>query len=161
LQEDIESRTVNLAISTTKLSARTVISAVQLYLKHRKEVSAQKAAEVPSGRQTVQELLGQNKGVTNIDIAQTDLRGFERVARRYGIDYAIRRDATVNPPKYLVFFKAQDTDAMTAAFNEYSHRALQRSNRPSVLHQLRDIAARIATLPGRVINRDRQREQSR
>ena len=161
MQEEVENRTVNLAISTTKLTMRTVISAVQLYLKHRKEVNAEKAAEIPSGRQTVQELLGQNKGVTNIDIARTDLRGFEQIARRYGIDYAIRRDNTVNPPKYLVFFKAQDADAMTAAFNEYSHRALERAHRPSVLRQLRNIAARVAELPGKVVNRDKKRELDR
>jgi len=164
MQEDIEGRTVNLAVSTTKLTARTVVSAVQMYLRHRKEVQAGKAKktpERPTGKQTVKELIGQNQGVTNIDIAKTDLRGFEAVARKYGIDYAIRKDSSVKPPKYLIFFKARDADAMTAAFNEYSQRALQRSNRPSVLRQLREIAVRIAELPARVISRDRQRVQSR
>lgn len=161
MQEDIESRTVNLAISTTKLTARTVISAAQMYLKHRKEVKTQKAQEKPTGKQTVKELIGQGDGVTNIDISKTDLKGFESVARKYGIDYAIRKDASVHPPKYLVFFKAKDTDAMTAAFNEYSARVMQRSQRPSVLRALRDIAVRVASLPARVINRSRQRTQGR
>lgn len=161
MQEEIESRTVNLAISTTKLTARTVISAAQMYLKHRKEVKTQKAQEKPTGKQTVKELIGQGDGVTNIDISKTDLKGFESVARKYGIDYAIRKDASVHPPKYLVFFKAKDTDAMTAAFNEYSARVMQRSQRPSVLRALRDIAVRVASLPARVINRSRQRTQGR
>ncbi len=161
MQEDIESRTVNLAISTTKLTARTVISAAQMYLKHRKEVKTQKAQEKPTGKQTVKELIGQGDGVTNIDISKTDLKGFESVARKYGIDYAIRKDASVHPPKYLVFFKAKDTDAMTAAFNEYSARVMQRSQRPSVLKVLRNIAVRVAELPARVINRSRQRTQGR
>ena len=164
MQEEIEGRTVNLAITTTKLTARTILSAVQMYLRHRKEVKAeknQKSGEKPTGKQTVKELIGQNQGVTNIDIAQTDLRGFEKIARKYGIDYAIRKDSSVHPPKYLVFFKARDADAMTAAFNEYSQRVLQRSDRPSVLSQLRELAARIAELPARVINRERQRTPSR
>ena len=50
---------------------------------------------------------------------------------------------------------------MTAAFNEYSQIALRREERPSVLEQLRKIKAAILALPGRVINRDRQREQTR
>ena len=103
---------MNLAISTTKLTARTVISAAQMYLKHRKEVKTQKAQEKPTGKQTVKELIGQGDGVTNIDISKTDLKGFESVARKYGIDYAIRKDGSVHPPKYLVFFKAKDTDAL-------------------------------------------------
>ena len=164
MQEEVESRTVNLAISTSKLTARTIVSAVRGYLNHRKTVSARKAQTAekePSGKQTVKELLGQGQGVTNIDIAKTDLRGFESVARKYGIDYAIRKDASVQPPKYLVFFKAKDADALTAAFNEYSAKALKKSERPSVLKQLRQIAAKIAELPGRVVNRDKKRELDR
>ena len=34
MQEEVESRTVNLAISTSKLSARTIVSAVKAYLNH-------------------------------------------------------------------------------------------------------------------------------
>ena len=106
MQEEVESRTVNLAISTSKLSAHTIVSAVKAYLNHRKNVKAKKEheAEIPTqGKQSVKELIGQGQGVTNIDIAQTDLKGFEKVARKYGIDYAIRKDSSVDPPHYLVF----------------------------------------------------------
>ena len=146
MQEEVESRTVNLAVTTTKLAARTVIAAGLMYLRH---------------KQSVKDLIGQNQGVSSIDIAKTDLRGFEGVARKYGVDYAIRKDRSVIPPKYLVFFKARDADALTAAFNEYSAKIMNRSRKPSVLKQLRSIAAKIAELPGRVVNRDKQREQSR
>ena len=81
MQEEVESRTVNLAVSTTKLSARTIVSAVRAYLNHRKNVAVKKehnAEKTPEGKQTVKELIGQGQGVTNIDIAKTDLRGFER-----------------------------------------------------------------------------------
>ena len=161
MQEEVESRTVNLAVTTTKLAARTVIAAGLMYLRHREKVKGQKASEIPSGKQSVKELIGQNQGVSSIDIAKTDLRGFEGVARKYGVDYAIRKDRSVIPPKYLVFFKARDADALTAAFNEYSAKVMNRSRKPSVLKQLRSIAAKIAELPGRVVNRDKQREQSR
>ena len=84
MQEEVESRTVNLAISTSKLSARTIVSAVRAYLNHRKNVKAKKEheAEIPTqGKQSVKELIGQGQGVTNIDISKTDLKGFEKVAR--------------------------------------------------------------------------------
>ena len=161
MQEEVESRTVNLAVTTTKLAARTVITAGLMYLRHREKVKGLKASEIPSGKQSVRDLVGQNQGVSSIDIAKTDLRGFEGVARKYGVDYAIRKDRSVVPPKYLVFFKARDADALTAAFNEYSAKVMNRSRKPSVLKQLRSIAAKIAELPGRVVNRDKQREQSR
>ena len=135
MQEEVESRTVNLAISTSKLSARTIVSAVKAYLNHRKNVKVKKEheAEIPTqGKQTVKELIGQGQGVTNIDIAKTDLRGFEKVARKYGIDYAIRKDSSVEPPHYLVFFKARDAEVMDAAFNEYSSKVNAHAKRPSI-----------------------------
>ncbi len=116
---------------------------------------------LPEGKQTVKELIGQGQGVTNIDIAKTDLKGFEKVARKYGIDYAIRKDSSADPPHYLVFFKAKDADAMTAAFNEYSQKALKRDDRPSVLEQLRKLKELVASLPGKVINREKKRELDR
>ena len=161
MQEEVESRTVNLAVTTTRLTARTVIAAGLMYLRHREKAKEHKDSEVPTGKQSVKELIGQNQGVSSIDIAKTDLRGFEGVARKYGVDYAIRKDRSVIPPKYLVFFKARDADALTAAFNEYSAKTLRRADRPSVLKQLRSIAAKIAELPGKVVDRSKQREQSR
>ena len=161
MQEEVENRTVNLAVTTTKLTARTLVSAALAYLRHREKVKGQKASEIPSGKQSVKELIGQNQGVSNIDIAKTDLRGFKGIARKYGVDYAVRKDKSVDPPKYLVFFKARDADAMTAAFNEYSAKVMNRSRKPSVLKELKSIAAKLAELPGRVVNRDKQREQSR
>ena len=88
MQEEVENRTVNLAVTTTKLTARNVLAACMKYLRHRGQVKEKKAAEkaakakenaIPHGKQTVKELIGQNQGVSNMDIAKTDLRGFEKV----------------------------------------------------------------------------------
>ena len=161
MQEEVENRSVNLAISTSRLTARTVVSAVQMYLRHRREAAMARTDTKLSGKQTVKELIGQGQGISNIDIAKTDLKGFERVARKYGIDYAIRKDASAQPQKYLVFFKAKDADDMTAAFNEYSQKALRKEERPSILEQIKKYKALMVALPGRVINREKQREKSR
>ena len=50
---------------------------------------------------------------------------------------------------------------MTAAFNEYSAKTLAHSKKPSVLKQLRSLAAKVAELPGKVVNRDKKRELDR
>ena len=112
MQEEVENRTVNLAISTTKLTARSIVRLGLkgiAYIKRKSQEAALKN-EKPTGKQTIQELIGQNQGVTNIDISKTDLKGFEKYARKYGVDYAITKDKSVLPPKYLVFFKARDGD---------------------------------------------------
>ncbi|RGM78854.1 PcfB family protein [Butyricicoccus sp. AF22-28AC] len=163
MQEEIENRTVNLAISTTKLTARGIIRLAAKGLAYIKRKSREAALknEKPDGRQTIQQLIGQNQGVTNIDISQTDLKGFEKYARQYGVDYAITKDKSVFPPKYLVFFKARDADAMTAAFNAYSAEVLAKSKRPSALNRLHELIDAVKSIPTKVTSRDKQREQAR
>ena len=163
MQEEIENRTVNLAISTTKLTARGIIRLAAkglAYIKRKSHEAALKNKK-PDGRQTIQQLIGQNQGVTNIDISQTDLKGFEKYARQYGVDYAITKDKSVFPPKYLVFFKARDADAMTAAFNAYSAEVLAKSKRPSALNRLHELIDAVKSIPTKVTSRDKQREQAR
>ena len=163
MQEEIENRTVNLAISTTKLTARGIIRLAAKGLAYIKRKSREAALknEKPDGRQTIQQLIGQNQGVTNIDISQTDLKGFEKYAHKYGVDYAITKDKSVFPPKYLVFFKARDADAMTAAFNAYSAEVLAKSKRPSTLSKLHKLIDAVKSIPTKVTSRDKQREHSR
>lgn len=64
------------------------------------------------------------------------------------MDFALKKDKTGDIPKYLVFFKARDADALTAAFREYTAKSDRKKERPSVLKKLRkfkDITADIDT----------------
>lgn len=161
MQEEVENRTVNLAISTTRLTFRTLLAAGRAYVNHRAKVKAskqQEKSEKPVGRQTIRQLIGQNQGVSSIPIANTDIRDFEPIARKYGIDYAITKDKSVKPPKYMVFFKARDADAMTAAFDEYGNKKLRARARPSVLKQLQKLKALVAAMPKRVKEKIQERE---
>ena len=113
-------------------------AAIAKYLAHRKEVKAQKARDgpvKPCGKQSVKELIGQNQGVSNVEVTDPSIRQFDRVARKYGVDYAIKRDKDHDPPRFLIFFKSRDADAITAAFTEYNQPVTQAS-RPSVLQKL-------------------------
>ena len=159
MQEEVENRTVNLAISTTKLTGRTILNAYRLWKSHHNAAKAKNAAEMakedttPHGKQTIQELIGQNQGVSSIDIQNTNIRDFEKIANKYGVDYAITRDKSVTPPKYMVFFKARDADALTAAFAEYSNQRLKAKDKPSVLKQLNKLKELVASIPSKVRNK--------
>ena len=123
MQEEVENRTVTLTISGAKLTGRTLKWAIRQFLNHHSKSQAKKAqaaAITPRGKQSVAELVGQNQGVQNIEISDKNIKDFDRVARKYGIDYAVKKDTTEEIPKYLVFFKARDGDALNAAFREYS-----------------------------------------
>jgi hypothetical protein len=142
LQEEVENRTVTLTISGARLTGRTLKWAIRQLLNSHSKSKAKKAqakAVKPKGKQSVKELVGQNQGVQNIEINDKNIKDFDRVARKYGIDYAVKRDTTEAIPKYLVFFKARDGDALNAAFREYSAVTAKKKERPSVIQRLRQI----------------------
>ena len=92
-----------------------------------------------------------------MEISKTGIRGLERYAKKYGIDYAIRKDTSEVPPRYLVFFKAPDAEAFHSAFKEYSASLLNKGNRPSVLARLQELVQAAAELPGKVRHKEQER----
>ena len=133
MQEDIENRAVALAIKSVKLTGHGLKVAIAKYLAHRKE---QKLHTAPTGRQTVKQLMRQGQSVSNIEITDGNIRSFQRVARKYSVNYALKKDTSGEIPKYLVFFKAKDADALTAAFQEYAAREIKREKKPTIQEQL-------------------------
>ena len=155
MQEDIENRTINFAISTTKLTGRTVLAAARKFLQWR----AGKAHSKPVGKQSVKQLLRQDQGATNIEIEKTGIRDFKRILDKYGVDYAVTKNHE-DPPRYLVFFKARDADTLTAAFKEYSVKTVKKENRPSILEQLAKFTALATELvPGKMREKKQERAE--
>jgi len=139
MQEEVENRAVTLAIRSTKLTLDVLKKAVSGYLAYRKNKNRAKATAKPCGKQTVKELIGQNQGVSNIEITEKNIKGFDRIARKYGVDYAVKKDKSGEIPKYLVFFKARDADALTAAFTEFTGRKEKSLEKPSVIELFRSL----------------------
>ena len=158
LQEEVEQKTFNIVVSTTKLTARTILNAGRTALQ---QYQSKLLADKSSGKQSVRMLLRQNRGVSSVEIDKTNIKGFERYAKKYGIDYAIRKDSSEVPPRYLVFFKAPDVEAFNAAFKEYSASLLSKTKRPSVLEKLHELVQAAAELPGKVRHKQEERGLSR
>ena len=78
----------------------------------------------------------QNAAINNIEVTDGNIKSFERTARKYGIDFALKKDSSEQPPRYLVFFKGRDVDVMTQAFKEFSARTVRKQERPSLREQL-------------------------
>ena len=134
MQEEVENRTLTLVVNGTKFTGRLFKAAITKYLAHRKEKKLNKqrsrdAPVKPQGKQTVKQLIGQNQGVSNIEITDPSIKEFEKIARKYGVDYAVKKDRSTSPPKYLIFFKGRDADALTAAFTEYTGKKVKKAEK--------------------------------
>lgn len=78
---------------------------------------------MPHGKQSVKKLMAHGVATNSIELSG-DTKTFDRVARKWNVDYAFYQ---TGPDKYLLFFKAGQADAMTACFSEYSRRVLEKS----------------------------------
>jgi len=148
MQEEVDNKSIMLVINTSKMTARALKNAISKYLNHRKQ-NKQKSHDNPHGKQSLKKLVHQGQGVNNIEITDGNIKSFQRVARKYGINYALKKDTTGDKPKYLVFFKAKDADALTAAFKEYAAKTSIREKQPSILAKLRRMKEMLKSAPKR------------
>ena len=107
-QEEVEKKSCDLAIQVSKLSVKEIAKGVDKYLKYLKQRKINKTQVDRSikGKQTVKQLISQGQGVASMPIGDTHLKDFERVARKYGVDFAVVKDTADDKPRYTVFFKA-------------------------------------------------------
>lgn len=140
-------------IRTSKLTEGVLEQAIKNYL----EAQKQRQMQPKRGKQRIKELIGQNAGVSNLEITSGNLRCFEQVARKYRVDFAVKKDRTTEPPKYLIFFKGRDADAFTQVFKEFIKENEKRKNRVSVRKKL----TKIKQVMGKEANRERVKEQEK
>ena len=130
MQEETNEKTIALYIKTGKLPAQQLQKAMKALLAQMKKQHDKQ--KIPHGKQTLKQLMKQNAGVSNIEITEGNIKAFEQTAKKYGIDFALKKDSTETPPRYLVFFKGRDADALTAAFKEFSAKKLTQEQKPSI-----------------------------
>ncbi|MFR6059046.1 MAG: PcfB family protein [Oscillospiraceae bacterium] len=155
MQDEINEKIVALSIKGAKLSAVMLQKAMKKLLEEMKK----QQGKPPQGKQTLKQLMKQNAGVSNIEITKDNIKAFESTAKKYGIDFALKKDSTETPPRYLVFFKGRDADALTAAFKEFSAKKLTQEQKPPIrklLSTLKEAAQGKNAERAKVKNKDRE-----
>lgn len=132
MQEEVTGKAVALIIDGAKMSEQVLEKALQKFL----EAQKNKSPKMHRGKQTLKQLAGQNAGLANIEISDKNIKAFTHVAKKYHVDFALKKDTTAEQPRYLVFFKSRDADAITAAFQEFASRKMGRDEKPSVRERL-------------------------
>ena len=134
MQEEITQGAVTLSVETGKLTAQLLQQAMKKVLadmeKHKND------PPLRHGKQTIRQLMKHGAGVSNIEITDQNIKAFSATAKKYGIDFALKKDTTGEIPRYLVFFKGRDADAVTAAFREFSAKNLAKEKKPSIRRRL-------------------------
>lgn len=141
MQEDVERRTVAVTITATKLSAKVLAKALAAVV--RKIQKEHQKGLTPQGRQTVKKLMNHGVSTSSIPL-DGDTKLFDRVARKWNVDYAFHK---TGPDKYQLFFKAGQADAITACFSEYTKRVMTKERRPSILKNMKQLGEQVRSKP--------------
>ena len=155
MQDEVNEKVVSLAIKTSKLTAEVLQKAMKALLAKGKG----QLTKAPHGKITMRQLMKPGEKVSNIEITEGNIKAFESTAKKYGIDFALKKDATESPPRYLVFFKGRDADVLTAAFKEFSAKKLTQEKKPSIrklLSTLKEAAQGRNAERAKVKNKDRE-----
>ena len=146
MQDEVNEKTVSLCIRCGKVTANLLKAAMKKALvkmeqekqklKGQKQPKQDKEDKTYKGKQSMDKLMKQNVQLPNIEITDGNIKSFERVAKKYSIDFSLKKDVNADPPRYYVFFKARDADVMTAAFKEYTGQSLNKDKKPSVRKKL-------------------------
>jgi hypothetical protein len=142
VQEELENKTVQLTIQATKITGRLLAKAMRALLKKLSEPNFK------TGKQSLKSLQKHGSSLSDIEITCDNIGSFNKIARKHNVDFALKKDSSETPPKWMVFFKAKDADALTASFNEYSKIQLKQKNRKpslvSALEKAKELVSQIA-----------------
>lgn len=145
MQEEVNQKTIAFTTQNAKLTARVLKEIIIKYLRdqeHKKTMKNTKSKAVPelkSKKTSLKELSKKYDGLKSIEIDDTNIKGFEKYAKKYHIEYALKKDRTTDPPTYAIFFKGKDTDMIDRAFKDFVGNDLMKK-KPSLIASLKKYA---------------------
>ena len=155
MQEEVDQKTIALAIKTGKLTGQALQAAMKKFLAARQKSKS----KVHHGRQSLRQLKKDGSALSNIEITDQNIKAFDPIARKSGLDYNVKKIENGKPPTYLVSFRGKDIDVMTEAFREFTAKKLGRDKKPSIrklLSTLKDKAAALNAQRDKVKKKDRE-----
>ena len=112
------------------------------------------------GQQTLQQLTQYGDKLSEIPLNSDTAKAFTNIARKHGVSFALSNDDSKTPPRTTVYFKANDTESMTAAFKEHLTTELNKgkSKEQPFKERLNDAKSRVVE-PDKEKNKKREVER--
>ena len=165
MQEEVNEKTISLCIKGGKITAQILKAALIKLLaemdKKKQRGKGEKSQCKKTGRQSIKSLQQSGAQLTNIVVTDNNIKSFDRVARKYGIDYSLKKVEQEGKSEYLVFFKAKDTDAITRILQDYSAKQVKKPSveKTSVLEKLKKFKEIVAAIPKKVAEKKKERSR--
>lgn len=106
MQEETTEKTISLCIKGAKVTEAVLKAALKKLvseMNQQKSSIRRRSPVTRRGKQSLKQMMKEGSQLTNIEVTDNNIKSFERVARKYGIDYSLKKDSSTSPPRYLVF----------------------------------------------------------
>ena len=153
MQEEVDQKTIALAVKTGKLTAQVLQAAIRKYLAARQKGTG----KAQHGQQSLRQLKKDGSALSNIEITDANIGLFKPCAKKYDIDFTLRKGRTTHPPRYIVIFKSKQADNLEQAFREFTAKTLSKEQRPSIRKVLTAAKQKAAQQPKRAKEKIKQR----
>ena len=128
MQEEVTQKTIAFSIKSAKLTIQVLQAAARKFL----ETQNKGKTKLHHGQQSLRQLKKDGSALSNIEITDANIGLFRPCAKKYDIDYTLRKDSSTHPPRYIVIFKTKQADNLEQAFKEFTAKKLSREERPSI-----------------------------
>lgn len=118
------SKTISVVVQTTRMTADVLKDALRALLSNQT-----KHGKIRYGT------IAKRGKLESIEVTENNIKDFLQIARKYDIDYALKRDSSTTPPTYHVFFTAASTEIFRKAFAEYVSGISEKVNEKSVVNR--------------------------
>ena len=100
MQEEVDQKTIALAVKTGKLTGQVLQAAMKKFLAARQKGKA----KFHHGHQSLRQLKKDGSALSNIEITDANIGLFKPCAKKYDIDYTLRKDSSTHPPRYKIIY---------------------------------------------------------
>ena len=158
MPSDFESgtrKTIDLSVKAEKITSDVLRSAMQEFLSGKAE---------KKGRMTYKQLQAKSPSkLDSIEVDDSNIGDFLNIARKYDIDFALKRDKSTSPPTYHVFFSAAKTEDFKRAFSEYVGKGQGKTQKRGEFtrEQMQQQAQKLRSKPRKQKQREKTRENRR
>ena len=155
MPSDFESgtkKTIDISVKVEKMTADVLKAALQEFMSGKAE---------KKGRMTYKQLQDKSPSkLDSIEVTERNIGDFLSTARKYDIDFALKRDKSTEPPTYHVFFSAAKTEDFKRAFTEYAGIGQGKTQKRGEItrEMMKKEASRVTSQPRR---KHKQREKTR
>ncbi|MFT9076332.1 DUF3801 domain-containing protein [Ethanoligenens sp.] len=159
MQEHVQERTVAVSVRALKLGGRGLLKLFGLLIRAHKQMLKDKAT---SGKMEYKDLVRLGSGVTGQEIHTEDTAILDKICRKHGLRYSLRKDITQTPPKWTLWCESKNVEVLQQVQKELASRLLKKKgknkDRPSLLEKLKKLKQFVKSAnPAKVRNKTQEK----